>query len=231
MTAALRLRGVGKEYRRGASPVRVLRDIDLQVDDGEYVAIVGRSGSGKSTLLNLIGTLDRPTEGSVAIAGHDVTDLTDSSLSRLRSCELGFVFQQFFLMDGRSALENVADGLLYQGVARRARLKRAAEALERVGLGHRLDHAPEELSGGECQRVAIARALVHEPRILLADEPTGNLDSEAGATVLELFDELHRDGSTIVMITHDSQVASGIPRTVRLRDGRIESDVMSRAAS
>ena len=228
---ALELRGVTRTYGSGTAALTVLHGIDLTVEEGEYLAVVGPSGSGKSTLLNIIGALDRPTAGQVLLGGEDLTSYSDASLSRLRGTHLGFVFQQFFLLDRRSALENVGDGLLYQGVRRPERRRRAADALRRVGLGERLDHTPGELSGGECQRVAVARALVHRPRILLADEPTGNLDSASGRAVLELFDVLHREGATIVVVTHDESIAARIPRVVSMRDGRVESDVRDGVAA
>ncbi|WP_408895841.1 ABC transporter ATP-binding protein [Nocardioides sp. R1-1] len=220
----LELEQVTRTYGAGDGALTVLHGVDLVVRQGEYVAIVGPSGSGKSTLLNLAGALDRATAGAVRIGGHELSSFSDAGLSRLRATELGFVFQQFFLLERQTALENVADGLLYQGVRRAERRRRAAEALERVGLGHRLDHRPAQLSGGECQRVAVARALVHEPRVLLADEPTGNLDSASGATVLALFERLHTAGTTIVLITHDGRVADRAPRVVTISDGRIVAD-------
>jgi putative ABC transport system ATP-binding protein len=219
----IHLRDVVKEYP-GDPPTRVLHGVDLEVREGELLAIVGPSGSGKSTLLHIVGTLDRPTSGDVHIAGHDVARLSDRQLSALRSSEIGFVFQQFFLLNGMSAADNVADGLLYTGRRPRERRARAREALRRVGLGHRLDFNTEKLSGGERQRVAIARALVGEPSVLLADEPSGNLDSRSGAALMALFHELNDDGSTIVIITHDREVAGSLPRQVAVRDGRIESD-------
>ncbi|UJP40188.1 ABC transporter ATP-binding protein [Cellulomonas palmilytica] len=222
--SVLELVGVRRAYRTGRSQVSALHDVDLTVRDGEYVAVVGPSGSGKSTLLHVMGALDRPTAGTVLLAGQDVTRLPDTALSRVRAVHLGFVFQQFFLLDGRTAEENVADGLLYQGVRRRERLRRAREALDRVGLGARATHTPAQLSGGECQRVAIARALVHRPRLLLADEPTGNLDQASGAAVLDLFASLHAGGATIVVVTHDARVADRLPRVVAVRDGRVEHD-------
>lgn len=222
--SVLDLRGVTKTYGSGSAALTVLQGIDLTIEEGDYTAVVGPSGSGKSTLLHVMGALDRPTAGRVRLAGDDVTALSDSALSRVRAVRLGFVFQQFFLLDGRSALENVADGLLYQGVRRPERLRRARTALDRVGLADRVRHVPTELSGGECQRVAVARALVHEPQILLADEPTGNLDQASGAAVLELFDSLHADGATIVVVTHDERIAGRLPRLVSLRDGRVEHD-------
>jgi putative ABC transport system ATP-binding protein len=217
------LHGVTRVYP-GPPPVWALDGVDLRVEDGELVGIVGPSGSGKSTLLNVLGTLDRADGGTVRIDGHDVSSLTDRQLSALRAHAIGFVFQQFFLTPGVSALDNVADGLLYAGLPLAERRRRAEEVLERVGLGDRVHHRPHELSGGQSQRVAVARALVGQPSILLADEPTGALDSESGAAVLELLRELHRSGTTIVVITHDHDVAAMLPRQVHLRDGRIISD-------
>lgn len=231
MTAVLQLDGVTRTYGSGHAALTVLHGVDLAIEQGDYVAIVGPSGSGKSTLLNIMGALDRPTAGRVRLREHDLTSYSDAAISRLRAVHLGFVFQQFFLLDRRSALENVADGLLYQGVRRGERRTRAAEALRRVGLGARLDHEPSELSGGECQRVAVARALVHRPSILLADEPTGNLDTASGTAVLELFDRLHADGATIVVITHDERIAARMHRVISMRDGRIESDVRRQVAA
>ena len=215
----IRLENVTREF--GTPPTRVLRGVDLAVDAGEFVGILGPSGSGKSTLLNILGTLDRPTSGSVVIDGVDVSALSDNRLSDVRCHRIGFVFQQFHLADGRTALDNVSDGMLYRGLARTARRQAAATALERVGLGHRLQHRPHQLSGGERQRVAIARATVARPAILLADEPTGNLDQSSGAQVMALLRELNETGTTIVMITHDRELAATLPRCVRVADGRI----------
>jgi putative ABC transport system ATP-binding protein len=221
----IHLRDVVNEYP-GDPPTRVLHGVDLVVHQGELLAIVGPSGSGKSTLLHIIGTLDRPTSGDVHIAGHDVARLADKQLSALRASEIGFVFQQFILLPGMSAADNVADGLLYTGRPLRERRARARDALERVGLGHRLDFNTEKLSGGESQRVAIARALVGEPSVVLADEPTGNLDTRSGNAIVALLHELNRDGSTIVVITHDHDIAGSLPRQVAMRDGLIESDTL-----
>jgi putative ABC transport system ATP-binding protein len=219
----LELHDVSKEYP--TDPVtRVLHDMNLRIDRGELAAVVGPSGSGKSTLLNIIGTLDRPTSGSVVVAGQDVSALTDNELSALRSSEIGFVFQQFFLLSGMSTVDNVADGLLYTGTPLRSRREQAVATLERVGLGHRLRHNPEKLSGGERQRVAIARALVGSPSVVLADEPTGNLDSHSSGSVMDLLHELHEEGATILVITHDLSIAAALPRQIAMRDGRIERD-------
>jgi putative ABC transport system ATP-binding protein len=221
--AALEMRDVVKEYP-GHPPVRALDDVSVRIDHGELVAVVGPSGSGKSTLLNVMGTLDRPTSGIVSVDGIDTATLSDKAVAGTRARRIGFVFQQFFLLDGMTAVENVANGLIYQGVPLRERRERSIDALRRVGLGHRLDHSTNHLSGGERQRVAVARALVHNPAFVLADEPTGNLDSRSTAAVMDLIRGLHADGATIVVITHDHDIAESLPRQVSVLDGRIQSD-------
>ena len=218
--ALLELAGVHKSYRS----VQALRTVDLRIDAGERVAVVGPSGSGKTTLLHLLGTLERPSGGTLRVEGDSVAALSDAALSGLRARRLGFVFQRFFLLEHLDALANVAEGLLYRAVAPGERRAAAAEALERVGLGHRLHHRPTELSGGECQRVAIARAVVGRPAVVLADEPTGNLDSRSGAEILALLGELADDSTTVIVVTHDASVARVLDRHIEMHDGSVVAD-------
>jgi putative ABC transport system ATP-binding protein len=218
---ALALDGVSKEYPGG---VTALRDVSIQISGGDQVAVIGPSGSGKTTMLTILGTLERPTSGDVLVAGCDVGQASDNDLAGLRAHLVGFVFQSFHLQEAMTALDNVATGMLYTGARVRERREAARMALERVGLGHRLTHRPAQLSGGERQRVAIARALAKRPLIILADEPTGNLDSKSGGEVVELLHELASDGATLVLITHDPTIAAGFERQIQMRDGEIVAD-------
>ena len=231
MEPVIRAEGLERRYRMGAETVHALRGVDLTVERGEYLAIVGASGSGKSTLMNILGCLDTPDAGHYVLNGQAVDRMTDSQLAKLRNSEIGFVFQTFNLLPRATALGNVEAPLVYAGVRRRERHERARRALERVGLGERLAHRPSEMSGGQRQRVAIARALVNEPAILLADEPTGNLDSATGASILALFDELHSAGHTVILVTHEADVAAHAERIVTIMDGRVQSDARRAGAS
>ena len=230
MTTVLRLDDIKKSYGTSENPVPVLLGIHLEIREGEFAAIVGPSGSGKSTLLNIIGCLDRPTSGSYYFAGEDVAQFDDGKLSKVRNRSLGFVFQSFQLVPHLTVLENVELPLFYRRQTRAIRRKRCMELIERVGLGHRHGHLPSEMSGGENQRAAIARSLANDPALLLADEPTGNLDSKTSTEIMNLFHELHDGGRTIVMITHDVEIAEAAPRRVAIRDGVIESDTTTREA-
>jgi putative ABC transport system ATP-binding protein len=222
--AVIRIEGARKDYVMGVETIRALRGVDLDVERGDYVAIMGPSGSGKSTLMNVIGCLDTPTAGEYWLNGHAVAQLTDDELAHIRNREIGFVFQTFNLLPRATALHNVELPLIYAGVARKERHERAVEVLERVGLGDRMDHRPSELSGGQRQRVAVARALVNRPAILLADEPTGNLDTRTSQEIMALFDELYDNGQTIILVTHEPDIADHARRTLVLRDGLVESD-------
>jgi putative ABC transport system ATP-binding protein len=227
----IRTEGLRKEYVLGSEVVRALRGVDLVVERNEYVAIMGPSGSGKSTLMNLIGCLDTPTAGEYWLNGQAVSGMSDDELARIRNREIGFVFQTFNLLPRATALHNVELPLIYAGVPARERRERAAHALERVGLAQRMDHKPNELSGGQRQRVAVARALINHPAILLADEPTGNLDSRTSQDIMALFDELHAEGQTLILVTHEHDIAAYAQRIITLRDGLIESDVRPATAT
>ena len=224
MTAIIRIRDLAREYRMGSELILALRGVTLDIHRNEYVAIMGPSGSGKSTMMNLLGCLDTPSAGEYWLNGEEVSRLTDDALARVRNREIGFVFQTFNLLPRATALHNVELPLVYAGVRRRERRERAAAALDRVGLGHLMEHRPSELSGGQRQRVAIARALVNRPSILLADEPTGNLDSVTSEEIMRVFAELHAGGQTVIMVTHEPDIAARAERVVVLRDGQVEVD-------
>lgn len=223
----IRLEGITRHYRMGGETIAALAGIDLDVARNEYIAFIGSSGSGKSTMMNILGCLDTPSSGRYFLNGRDVAGMSESELARTRNEEIGFIFQSFNLLTRATALQNVMQPLIYRGVRPAERMRRAKEAMARVGLSHRLDHLPNQLSGGQRQRVAIARALCSEPSILLADEPTGNLDSSTAADIMSLFDTLHADGQTVIIVTHEPNIALHCRRAVRLSDGRVQSDVIN----
>jgi putative ABC transport system ATP-binding protein len=231
VSAIIRIRDLAREYRMGSERILALRGVTLEIHRNEYVAIMGPSGSGKSTMMNVLGCLDTPTDGEYWLNGEEVSRLSDDALARVRNREIGFVFQTFNLLPRATALHNVELPLVYAGVRARERRDRAETALERVGLGERMHHRPNELSGGQRQRVAIARALVNQPSILLADEPTGNLDSVTSDEIMEVFASLHAAGQTVIMVTHEPEIAARAQRKIVLRDGRVESDQMEREAA
>jgi putative ABC transport system ATP-binding protein len=223
----IEIRNIIRDFKLGQEIVHVLKGIDLDIKRGEYVAIMGPSGSGKSTLMNLLGCLDTPTAGSYNLNGNDVSEMTDDELAEIRNTEIGFVFQTFNLLPRTTALENVALPMIYAGASKKQRKERATKVLSDVGLADRMDHKPNQLSGGQRQRVAVGRALVNKPSIILADEPTGNLDSKTGMEIMGLFDEIHKAGNTVIMVTHEEEVAAHAKRIIRLRDGVVESDTFN----
>jgi putative ABC transport system ATP-binding protein len=225
--SVIHLEDIRKSYFIGKNELPVLKGVSLDILKNEYVALMGPSGSGKSTLMNILGALDTPTSGRYVLSGHDVSRMEDNELARIRNQEIGFVFQQFNLMPRLSALENVAVPLIYAGIGKKEREDKARHMLERVGLGDRYKHKPNELSGGQCQRVAIARALVNDPSLILADEPTGNLDTKTSVEIMEIFGRIHDSGNTVVLVTHEEDIADHAHRIIRLRDGVVESDKMN----
>lgn len=227
MKEVIRLTDIVKNYKVGTQVVRALRSVSLQINAGEYVAIMGASGSGKSTLMNVLGCLDTPTSGRYELNGQDVSHLVDDELAEIRNSEIGFIFQTFNLLPRNSALENVMLPLVYAGVKKNSRLERAGQMLTNVGLADRVDHKPNELSGGQRQRVAVARALINNPAILLADEPTGNLDSKTSEEIMQLFSNIHKQGNTLIVVTHEEDIARHAHRIIRLKDGEVESDVIN----
>ncbi|MEZ4803425.1 MAG: ABC transporter ATP-binding protein [Gelidibacter sp.] len=227
MNNVIHIRNIVRNFQMGHEVVHVLKGIDLDIQRGEYVAIMGPSGSGKSTLMNLLGCLDTPTSGQYILNGKDVSQMSDDDLAEIRNKEIGFVFQTFNLLPRTTAIENVALPMIYAGASKSDRTERAKEVLESVGLGDRMDHRPNELSGGQRQRVAVGRALVNKPSIILADEPTGNLDSKTSLEILQLFDQIHQAGNTVIVVTHEEDVAERAKRVIRLRDGMIESDKLN----
>lgn len=224
----IKITGITRDFQLGSETINVLKGIDLQIEKGEYVALMGPSGSGKSTLMNLLGCLDTPTSGEYILNGKDVSQMQDDELAEIRNKEIGFVFQTFNLMPRTTALDNVALPMVYAGFSKSDRIKRATEVLNQVNLGDRMDHKPNQLSGGQRQRVAVARALVNSPSIILADEPTGNLDTKTSLEIMGLFDEIHKNGNTVILVTHEEDIAEYAHRIIRLRDGIIESDTKNR---
>jgi len=224
MDYVIKIRGIRRDFPLGQEVVKVLMGIDLDIERGEYVALMGPSGSGKSTLMNILGCLDTPTAGTYELNGKDVSNMTDDELAEIRNTEIGFVFQTFNLLPRTTALENVALPMIYAGASKSQRKQRAEEVLSDVGLADRMDHKPNQLSGGQRQRVAVGRALVNKPSIILADEPTGNLDSKTSDEIMNLFDEIHRNGNTVIIVTHEEDIAAHAHRIIRLRDGMVESD-------
>ncbi|WP_298715491.1 ABC transporter ATP-binding protein [Chitinophaga sp.] len=225
--SVIHLEGIRKSYFIGKNELPVLKGVSIDINRNEYVALMGPSGSGKSTLMNILGALDTPTAGKYILNGHDVSSMEDNELARIRNQEIGFVFQQFNLMPRLTALENVAVPLIYAGISKREREDKARAMLEKVGLGERYKHKPNELSGGQCQRVAIARALVNDPSLILADEPTGNLDTKTSVEIMDIFGKIHAGGNTVVLVTHEEDIAEHARRIIRLRDGVVESDKMN----
>lgn len=228
MNNVIQIRGIIRDFKLGQETVHVLKGIDLDIERGEYLAIMGPSGSGKSTLMNLLGCLDTPTSGTYDLNGSDVSQMTDDELADIRNREIGFVFQTFNLLPRTTALDNVALPMVYAGISKKDRTTRAEEVLKNVGLADRMDHKPNQLSGGQRQRVAVGRALVNKPSIILADEPTGNLDSKTSLEIMQLLDDIHAAGNTVIVVTHEEEVAAHAHRIIRLRDGMIESDIRSR---
>ncbi|PQB03861.1 ABC transporter ATP-binding protein [Aureitalea marina] len=228
MNSVIKIREIKRDFPLGQEVVKVLKGIDLDIEKGEYVALMGPSGSGKSTLMNLLGCLDTPTSGSYLLNGKDVSNMSDDELADIRNTEIGFVFQTFNLLPRTTALENVALPMIYAGASKSQRADRASEVLTDVGLADRMDHKPNQLSGGQRQRVAVGRALVNKPSIILADEPTGNLDSKTSAEIMDLFDEIHSAGNTVIIVTHEEDIAEHAHRVIRLKDGMVESDIRTK---